>query len=192
MRQRIANVLFAMRELRHVTREFLPQRQRRGVLQMRAANLDDGVKVLCLPRQRAAQFFNRREQAADNRSDCSYMHRRGKDIVRRLAAIHIIVRMHQPALAAFATEQLAGAIRQHLVDIHVGLRARTGLPHDERKFNGVLSCNHLVSGTPDGVGFELILQAQRMVNACRGPLDLRQRMNDLARLLFTGNIEVLQ
>ena len=37
-----------------VTRKLLAQRQWRGVLQMRATDLDDAVKVLRLPRQRGA------------------------------------------------------------------------------------------------------------------------------------------
>jgi hypothetical protein len=100
--------------------------------------------------------------------------------------------VHQARLAALAAQQLAGAVGQHLVDVHVGLRARAGLPHHQRELARVLAGQHLIGGGVDGLGLLGIQQTQRMVDRGRGLLDLRQRGNDLARLLLAADVEVLQ
>lgn len=59
VRQRCAHMLLGMRKLRHPGRHLLPQRQRRGILQMGAANFHDARKRLGLCRQRGAQSHQR-------------------------------------------------------------------------------------------------------------------------------------
>jgi len=62
MRQRGADMPFGMVELRNIARELLPQRERRGVLQVGAADLDDATEILRLAGQCAAQGRQRRQQ----------------------------------------------------------------------------------------------------------------------------------
>ena len=192
MRQRCPHMRLAVHQLRGVAREFLAQAQRRGVLQMGTADFHDAVKIPGLLRQSRAQLFNRRQQPVGDAIDRRYMHRRGKHIVRRLAAIDVVIGMHQPHIAALAAQQFAGAVGQHFVDIHVGLGARAGLPDHQRKFVRVLAGNHFIGRRHDGLGFILVLQAQRVIDEGRGALDLRQRPDQLGRLLLARNIEVLQ
>jgi len=48
-------------------RDFLPQRQRGGVLQVRAADLDDGGELRCLVLQRRGQAVQGGQQVATHR-----------------------------------------------------------------------------------------------------------------------------
>ncbi len=61
------------------------------------------------------------------------MHGRRKSIIRRLAAIAMIVRMHRRFSSHSTAETLDSQIGNHLVGVHVGLGAGTGLPDDQRK-----------------------------------------------------------
>ena len=106
----------------------------------------------------ASSAVERRQQAARHRLGRGDVHRRREDVVRRLAAVDVVVGMHEPALAARPAEELRGAIGEHLVDVHVGLRARSGLPDGERKFAGVPPGERLVGGGDDGIG-RLLRQA---------------------------------
>ena len=123
---------------------------------------------------------------------CRHMHRGRKHIIGRLTAIHVVVGVDQPALATLATQQLTGAIRQHLVDIHVGLRARASLPDHQRKLVIMLAGHHLIDCRHDGPGLLFILQTQSVIHCRRGALDLRQRPDDLAWLLLARDVKVLQ
>ena len=192
MGQRGAHMLFAVCQLGHPTGDLLAQRQRRGVLQMGTADLHDVGKRLALGLQCGAQLGNGRQQLLLDGRDRCHMHGRGIDVVAGLAFVHVVIRVHQARLATLAAQQLAGAVGQHLVDVHIGLRARAGLPHHQREFARVLAGQHLIGGGVDGLGLLGIQQTQGMVHRGRCLLHLRQRGNDLARLLFAADVEVLQ
>src|SRR5262245_13030104 len=73
-------------ELRYIARELLSESQGRGVLQVRAADLDDAVEGRGLRGERFLQRLDRGGHVADGerRGD---VHRGGKDVVRRLAEV---------------------------------------------------------------------------------------------------------
>ena len=185
-------MLLAMLELRHPARYFLPQCERCGVLQMGAANLDDVFKGCGLVRQRGAQLLQGRQQPVRQRLHRGQVHSGGKDIVARLALVHIVVGVHQPRLAARSAQQLAGTVGQHLVHVHVGLGARSGLPHHQRKLLQVATGDHLVRRRHDGRGLDGIEQAQSVVHIGAGALDLGQGADQLRRHALTRNIKMLQ
>ena len=115
--------------------DLLTERERHGVLQMRAADLHH-VAVL------RAQALKRRQQAVDRRQHLllerdarSHVHRRREGVVRALRAIDVIVRMHERL-----PQQRIGAVGDDLVDVHVALRAAARLPHDQGE---VLSLIHI-------------------------------------------------
>ena len=82
MRQRGAHMRLAMRQLRHVARELLAQRQRRRVLQMGAADLHDVVKVAATFCASVARSFSIAGSSLFvMRDDRRHMHRRGKHVV---------------------------------------------------------------------------------------------------------------
>src|SRR5258706_514888 len=90
--------------------------------------------------------------SSDKGDDRGHVHRGRKYVVRGLAAIHVVVRVDRPALPAGAAEKLARTIREHLVHVHVGLRARSGLPDHEWKLVGPAPRKHFVGGRCDGLG----------------------------------------
>ena len=84
-------------------------------------------------------------------------HRRGhvergrERVVARLAAIDVVVRMDRALAAARAGRDLVGAARDHLVDVHVRLGPRAGLPDPERELAGQGAGGDLVGGADDEV-----------------------------------------
>ncbi len=76
--------------------------------------------------------------------DRCHIHRGGEHVIGGLAAIDVVVGMHLAPLAANAPEQLAGAIGDHLVGVHVGLGSTSRLPNDERELIGELAGDDLV------------------------------------------------
>ena len=97
------------------------------------------AKRRCLLRQGRAQHAHRRDQPPAERRHGRDVHRRGKNVVRRLAHVDVVVGMDLAALAALAAQELAGAIGDDLVHVHVGLRAAAGLPDDQGKLGVVLA-----------------------------------------------------
>ena len=73
------------------------------------------------------------------------MHRRGERIVGGLAHVDIVVGVRQ-----LRAGQLVGTVGDHLIGVHVGLRARTGLPDDEREMPVQFAGDHFVAGPGDG------------------------------------------
>ncbi|MPN17606.1 hypothetical protein SDC9_164961 [bioreactor metagenome] len=119
------------------------------------------------------------------------MHGRGIDVIARLALVHVIVGVHQARFATLAAQQFAGALGQHLVDVHVGLRARARLPDHQRELVRMLSTNHLVRRSHDGLGLFLVEQSQLLIHRGRRALDLRERMDDFLRLSLAADLEIL-
>ena len=192
MRQRTVDVPVALLQLCDIAGEFLPERERGGVLQMSAADLDDVPEGMRLGIERGPQLHQGRSELAHQALHRGDVHRRGKHVVGRLAHVDVVVRMHQPAVAARPPQQLAGAVRQHLVDVHVGLRPGAGLPHHQGKLVGVLAFDDFIGGGNDRRRLAIVEQSQQMVHHGRGPFDLRQRPDQLARLALAGNVEIEQ
>ena len=100
--------------------------------------------------------------------------------------------MHQAALAARTAEDLAGAVGEHLVHVHVGLRPAAGLPDGQRELGVVLARDHLVRGLDDGLGLLRVEALEVQVDLRRGALHLRQRLDQLRRHLLAADLEVRQ
>ena len=71
----------AVAELGHPARNFLPQRQRRGILQVGAANFDDVGKCGGFIRQRLAQQLQRGQQPLLQGDHGGHMHGGGEHVV---------------------------------------------------------------------------------------------------------------
>src|SRR5258708_4233015 len=72
-------------------------------------------------------------------------------------------------------EELARAVGQHLVHVHVGLGARARLPHHQWKLAVVLAGDHLVGGGGDGFRLLLGKLLQVYVHPRARALDQRER-----------------
>ena len=121
-----------------------------------------------------------------------HMHGGGENVVGRLTQVHLVIGVHTALLTALGAQQLAGAVGQHFVDVHVGLRAGARLPDDQGELVGVLPCNHFIGGGDDGLGLVWGQQTQGMVHPRRAAFDLRQRTDDLGGHSFAGDVEILQ
>jgi hypothetical protein len=69
-----------------------------------------------------AQRAHFRDQPLDQLARRGDVHRGGERVVRRLAHVDVVVGMDRVLAAHLAAGELDRAVRNHLVDVHVGLR----------------------------------------------------------------------
>ncbi len=179
-------------ELGDVARKFLPEGERRGVLQMGAADFDDVGERFRLGLQGGAQGDECGQQILHGLRSGGHMHGRGENVIRRLPHIDLIVGMHAARQTHATAQQHRGAVGEHLVHVHIGLRARAGLPDRQRKLVGIAFGNDLIGRLDNGLRGAQIEFAQLGIHAGAGPLDQRQGADELARHLLGGNREMLQ
>ena len=96
---------------------------------MRATNLDDARKLVLLPFERVMERFDSWQQGAHDLFCGRHVHGGRVRVVGRLTHVHVIVRVHGLPAPDDATTEFDRTVRDHLVGIHVGVRARSGLPH---------------------------------------------------------------
>jgi hypothetical protein len=128
--------------------DFLSQRQRRRILQMGAANLDDVPRI---PRSFAAAFRlagqgrQHLSQHAVSAATCIAVGNVSLELCDMLTSSLGCTRR---ALPCCSSSWLA-AVGNHLVDVHVGLRAAAGLPHHQGKMLvPSVPCEHLIGRPP--------------------------------------------
>ncbi|MNT14458.1 hypothetical protein D3C72_1494660 [compost metagenome] len=90
---------------------------------MGAADLDDLFELLDLGFQRLVQVLEGRQQVVNDLFHAGDVHRRRVGVVRRLAHIDVVVGVNRLLGAHFAAEHFDCAVRNHLVGVHVRLRA---------------------------------------------------------------------
>ena len=163
------------RNLRGVARKLLAQRDGRRVLGVGAADLDDVGELNRLGVKRRAQRADGGQQRQMQRARAGQVHRGGERVVRGLAEIDVVVGVDGAFAAALAGQTLVGDRGQHLVHVHVGLRARSGLPDFQRELFGPFAGENLVGGGDNRVGEFGRQQAEVAVDAGRGFLDQNER-----------------
>ena len=126
------------------------------------------------------------------RNHRAHVHGRGEGIVGRLPLVDVIVLMHQTLHAALAAQQLRRAIGQHLVHVHIGLRAGAGLPHHQREVRIELAVERLVGGLDDGRALFLVEHAQRHIGQRGGLFHLHLRHHHRMRHGLAGEMKVMQ
>ncbi len=160
----------AAADARGVAAELLAERDRHGVLQVRAAGLQHVREFVRLARQAHGNGFRCRDK---RRLAEQQRETRGRriDVVGRLAHVDVIVRVNAFVRAPGFTEDLAGAVGQHLVGVHVVRRARARLIHVDDELIAEAAGEDLVGSRADGgrdVGLET---SQRGVGFRCGFLD---------------------
>ena len=80
------------------------------------------------------------------------VHRGREAIVRRLAHVDVIVGMDRRFCSELAAEPLVGAVGDHLVHVHVGLSAGSGLPHHQRELIVELAVDDFLRSLDDRLG----------------------------------------
>ncbi len=114
--------------------ELLAERQRRGVDQVRATDLQHVLPRRRLLAQRPRALPQRRQQLLLDRQGDGEVDRRGKDVVGALPHVDVIVGMDRLGRGeAIAAGQFDRPIRNHLVDVHVRRGAGAGLKDIDRE-----------------------------------------------------------
>ena len=133
-----------------VAAEHLSDRDRHGVLEVGAADLQDRCELVRLALERLAQGRGRFRQAVRHRQD-GEPHRRGKHVVGGLSHVDVVVRVHQRVLAARAAEDLGGAVGEHLVRVHVVRGAGPRLVHVDDELVAELAGEHFIRRSHDRI-----------------------------------------
>ena len=117
------------------------------------------------------------------------MHGGGKGIVGRLASVHVVIRVAQRRAQKFI-----GAVGNNLVGVHIGLRAGTGLPDNQREMGVQPSRRHFRRGLFDGPEFvrRHLFGQQGMICPRGGPFQNAKSVYDFQRhgLYPNANAEI--
>src|SRR5689334_15895341 len=178
--ERALDALRSLPHLRGVPAELLAERHRDGVHQMRAARLDDVVELGRLRLQRRRELVERRQQVVRELVERCEMDGRREDVVRRLAHVDVVVRVH-----VIARER-----GHHLVRVHVRRRARAGLEDVDRELVVELAGGDALAGLGDALCLAFVEQAELGVDSRRGRLDATEPARDGGRDRLAGDGEV--
>ena len=149
-RQRISDLLTGDSQLIGPAGDLLPEGQGGGVLQVSAADLDDVVEGGGLLVEALSQRIDGGQQSIMALAGAGDVNGGGERIVGALSVVDVIVRMHRTLATERLPETLVGAVGDHLVAVHVGLGAGTGLVDDQRKMIVEITGDHFFGGTLDG------------------------------------------
>ena len=188
--ERLGHAPDALLDLEGVAAEFLAQRHRGGVLGVGAADLDDVLESLGLVGERAVQLLQARQRHVARHHRDRHVHRRGESVVRGLAHVDVVVGVDRFFRSDLAAQHLDGAVRDHLVGVHVRLGARSGLPDDEREMVVPFALDHFGRRLDDGPAEFRIEQPELHVGFCGGLFDRAERADDGDGLLFPADGEV--
>lgn len=151
VRQAGLDTLNAAVQLGDVTGELLAKCQRRSVLQMGAADLDNLLESIDLLLKRIAQAGESREQGVLEFQDGGNVHDGGEGVVGGGGHVDVVVGVDRLLGAHLAAEDLNGAVGDDFVGVHVGLSAGAGLPDDEREVVDELEGSDFGSGFLDSL-----------------------------------------
>jgi hypothetical protein len=180
-RQRVAHARGALAYLGRVTAELLAERDRDCVHPVRPTGLDHVVELLRLRLERRGEPVERRQQVVRQLVERSEVHRARKDVVRRLAHVHVVVGVHA----------LAGKAGDHLVGVHVRGGARARLEDVDRKLVVELPRGDPVAGGGDALGLVGVEQPELGVHARGGSLDAAEPARDRRRDRLTRDRKVV-
>ena len=131
-------------ELGPPARDLLAEGDRGRVLQVGAADLHEVGVLLLQTEEDIAKQPHRRQQPPVDHLDGGDVHRRRECVVRRLAAVDVVVGVDWLLRAHHATSDLNRPVRDHLVGVHVRLGAAAGLEDHQRKLVVELPGDHLI------------------------------------------------
>ena len=166
-RQRGAHAGRRLVELRHPARDHLAERQRGGILQVRAPDHHEASVRARLGVERVAQGADGGQERLGQRQHGRHVHHGREHVVGRLAAVDVVVGMDRLLAARHAARELDGAVGDDLVGVHVRLGAGARLEDDERELLVPPSRDHLVGRARDEVGLVGRQLAERAVGERR-------------------------
>jgi hypothetical protein len=144
-RQACLYPLNAKVELLHIAGELLAQSQRRSVLQMCSANLDQVLPLVALLLQGIPEALQGGEERLLEVEDGGDVHDGREGVVGRGGHVDVVIGVDGLLAAHCPSQNLDGAVGNDLVGVHVGLSARACLPHNEWEVINKLEGGHLFS-----------------------------------------------
>ena len=171
---------------------FLPDGQRGGVFQVRPADLDHVGPLLRLGADGIPQPRQRRDRLGRGHRVRGDVHRGRERVVGRLAHVHMIVGVDRLLRAERAADQLDAPVGDDLVDVHVRLGARPGLPDIQRELGVQLAADHLIADPLDQLPLPGRQPPGRGVHHRGRLLHIPVRVVHLHRHPVVADVEVLQ
>jgi hypothetical protein len=114
-----------------------------------ATDLDNVFPFLSLRCDPVVQRLYRWNQPSFYIDRCRDIHGVGKRVVGRLGHVDVVVGMNRCLAGERCTSQLATAVGDHFVDVHVELRAAAGHPHMQREHVVMLTGQYFVADRND-------------------------------------------
>ena len=158
---RVLDARDSLSNLRGVAAELLAERHGHGVHEMRATGLHDVVELDGLPLERCGERLERGNEIVRELAQRGEVHRRRKDVVRRLAHVDVIV----------GVNALSREGRHDLVRVHVRARAGSGLEDVDRELVVELARSDPIPCGRDAIGELAIEQLEVGVRTGGGGLD---------------------
>ena len=112
----------------------------------------------------------------------------GDDVVAGLAEVDVIVGVD--LLRLILADELARAVGDNLVRVHVGRGARSCLERVDHEVRVVLAIDDFLRGFDDRRGDVFVDEAELSVSLRRGELDLTQRLDEAARVAQRADREI--
>src|SRR6266851_4123387 len=179
----------AVKEI-HPAGKFLAEREGRGVLQMRPADLNDASVFLGFGVEGIAKILHGGKQAARGFRGGSDVHGGRKGVIGGLRHVYIIIWVDRFLAAHDPAGDFDGAIGDDLVDVHVGLRAAAGLPDAQREVLVEFSGDDFISGLDNELGFFGGELAEILIDERGGLLEDAEGANELGRHGVLADSEV--
>mmetsp|Transcript_41097 Transcript_41097/g.86338 ORF Transcript_41097/g.86338 Transcript_41097/m.86338 type:complete len:348 (+) Transcript_41097:567-1610(+) len=153
--RRCFNSLYPVFDLLRIRREFLTERQWRGILAVRPSDLDNLVELLAFRFERVEQYLKTGDGTAQYRDNRCNVHRCGEGIVRALAHVAMIIRMDGILAPHLTSQNHNGTVRQHLIHIHIRLRSASRLINHQWELIIVLPAHNLIGRLSNRIGYLL-------------------------------------
>src|SRR5882672_367432 len=176
--RRLPQALLVLLEHHGVGGEFLAERHRHGVLELRAPHLQHVGELQRLGAEGTAQLLHGRAEAAD-REVQRHLDGGRIDVVGALAHVDVFDRVQIAVLAAPVAEQLEPAVGDDFVGVHVGRGPRPALDDVNDELVEQLALADLLAGSRDRFGFVVGEQSEAIVRERRRLLDAGERAHEL-------------
>ena len=158
-------------DLGRVAPELLAERHGDGVHQVRPAGLDGVLELGGLRLELLGQAVERGQEVVDQLVERGEMDGRGEDVVRGLAHVHVVVRVHT----------VAGEGGDDLVCVHVRRRARSGLEDVDPELLVQLPGGNAIRRRCDSLSLVLVEEAQLGVHPRGSGLDAPEPPSHMTR-----------
>ena len=120
------------------------------------------------------------------------MHRGGERVIGGLAHIDVVIGVDGFLRTLLSPGHFDGPVRDHFIDVHVGLGARTGLPNTQWEFIHQNAVGHFSGRTLDEFSLRAIQFAERVVHPSAGQLQNPEGTNEGRRHSVVADFEVVQ